>query len=121
LPPDVAKAVDDWISRQSEPLSRPEAIRRLLKIALKKGGKGAETSARLLIFPPKTLMSVDMALPDVFSVHVTEDGRWLITRALRVPPLWQNVRSRRMAGSHYRRISFPPCRSGAPLQRRRAA
>jgi hypothetical protein len=39
LPPDEAPAVDDWIAKQSEPLSRPEAIRRLLKIALKKSGK----------------------------------------------------------------------------------
>jgi hypothetical protein len=44
LPPDEAAAVDNWIAGQKEPLSRPEAIRRLLKIALKKGGKGPRLS-----------------------------------------------------------------------------
>jgi hypothetical protein len=39
LPPDELAAVDDWLSRESEPLSRPEAIRRLIKIALKKPRK----------------------------------------------------------------------------------
>ena len=37
LPPDELAAVDDWLSGQSEPLSRPETIRRLIKIALKEG------------------------------------------------------------------------------------
>jgi len=32
-------AVDEGLSEQKEPLSRPEAIRRLLKIALKKSRK----------------------------------------------------------------------------------
>jgi hypothetical protein len=39
LPPDELAAVDDWLSRESELLSRPEAIRRLIKIALKKPRK----------------------------------------------------------------------------------
>ena len=39
LPPDELAAVDDWLSGQREPLSRPEAIRRLIKIALKKPRK----------------------------------------------------------------------------------
>jgi hypothetical protein len=38
LPPDELAAVDDWLSAQKEPLSRPEAIRRLIRIALKKAG-----------------------------------------------------------------------------------
>ena len=36
MPPDELADVDDWISGQKTPLSRPVAIRRLLKIALKK-------------------------------------------------------------------------------------
>jgi hypothetical protein len=40
LPPDELVAVDGWLSKQKEPLSRPEAIRRLIRIALKKGGRG---------------------------------------------------------------------------------
>jgi hypothetical protein len=39
LPPDELAAVEDWLSEQKEPLSRPAAIRRLIKIALKKGRK----------------------------------------------------------------------------------
>jgi hypothetical protein len=39
LPPDELAAVDHWLSRQREPLSRPEAVRRLIKIALKKPRK----------------------------------------------------------------------------------
>jgi hypothetical protein len=38
LPPELAP-VDDWFSRESELLSRPKAIRRLIKIALKKPRK----------------------------------------------------------------------------------
>jgi hypothetical protein len=40
IPPDELAAVDDWIAEQGEPLSRGVAIRRLIRIALKKGGKG---------------------------------------------------------------------------------
>ena len=39
VPPDELADIDDWISGQREPLSRPEAIRRLIKIALKKSRK----------------------------------------------------------------------------------
>jgi hypothetical protein len=39
LPADELAAVDDQLSGQREPLSRPEAIRRLIKIALKKPRK----------------------------------------------------------------------------------
>ena len=34
LPPDELDAIDSWISMQKETLSRPEAIRRLIKVAL---------------------------------------------------------------------------------------
>ena len=40
IPPDELAAVDDWIAKQKEPLSRGVAIRRLIRMALKKGGKG---------------------------------------------------------------------------------
>jgi len=39
LPSDELAAVDGWLSAQKESLSRPEAIRRLIKIALKKPPK----------------------------------------------------------------------------------
>jgi hypothetical protein len=42
LPPRELAAIDSWISRQREPLSRPAAIRRLVEMSLenvKKGGK----------------------------------------------------------------------------------
>jgi hypothetical protein len=39
LPPDELAAIDDWLSEQKEPLSRPKAIRRLIKIAQKKPAK----------------------------------------------------------------------------------
>jgi hypothetical protein len=39
LPPDELAAVDDWLSGQKATLSRPEAIRRLIRIALKKAGR----------------------------------------------------------------------------------
>jgi hypothetical protein len=39
----------------------------------------ADDRARLLIFPPDALMSIDMTLPAVFSMHPTEEGRWFIT------------------------------------------
>jgi hypothetical protein len=44
LPPLTLAAIDGWIIRQKVELSRPEAIRRLVEMALegakKKGGKG---------------------------------------------------------------------------------
>ena len=39
LPPDELAAIDGWISKQKEPPSRPEAIRRLVAMALRKGRK----------------------------------------------------------------------------------
>ena len=42
LPPDELAAIDGWIDKQKETLSRPVAIRRLVEMALesaKKGGK----------------------------------------------------------------------------------
>lgn len=39
VPPDELAAIDGWITRQKEELSRPEAIRRLVKLALKKPRK----------------------------------------------------------------------------------
>jgi hypothetical protein len=35
MPPDELKPLDDWILKQKENLSRPEAIRRLLGITLR--------------------------------------------------------------------------------------
>ena len=43
VPPRELAAIDGWIEKQKETLSRPVAIRRLVAIALeaaKKGGKG---------------------------------------------------------------------------------
>ena len=43
VPPLTLAAIDGWIARQKVALSRPEAIRRLVEMALesaKKGGKG---------------------------------------------------------------------------------
>ena len=37
--PDMLRSIDAWIARQSEPLSRPEAIRRLLEQALEEKGR----------------------------------------------------------------------------------
>jgi len=34
--PDL-EMIDDWIGRQKEPFTRPEAIRRLVELGLKKG------------------------------------------------------------------------------------
>ena len=39
VPPDELAAIDAWIKKQVEDVSRPEAIRRLVATALKKGGK----------------------------------------------------------------------------------
>jgi hypothetical protein len=39
LPLDELAAIDGWIARQKEPLSRPVAIRRLVEIALKNSRK----------------------------------------------------------------------------------
>jgi hypothetical protein len=36
LPPANIEKLDKWIGKQSEPLSRPEAIRRLVERALQK-------------------------------------------------------------------------------------
>jgi hypothetical protein len=45
FPPDELDALDVWISKRDEELSRPEAVRRLVKIALasapKRGREGA--------------------------------------------------------------------------------
>jgi hypothetical protein len=35
LPPDQLAALDAWITRQDEDISRPEAIRRLIELGLK--------------------------------------------------------------------------------------
>ncbi len=42
LPPDALAAIDGWIRRQKEPLSRPEAIRRLVEIGLDTSKKGSK-------------------------------------------------------------------------------
>jgi hypothetical protein len=39
VPPDELAAVDAWIAKQPDKPSRPEALRRLAKIALAKGGR----------------------------------------------------------------------------------
>jgi hypothetical protein len=39
VPPDELAAVDAWIAKQPDKPSRPEALRRLAKIALTKGGR----------------------------------------------------------------------------------
>jgi hypothetical protein len=39
LPPAELAAVDGWISKQKDELSRPEAIRRLVEMGLKAKGK----------------------------------------------------------------------------------
>ena len=39
LSPEPLSEVDDWIRRQKEPYSRPEAIRRLVELGLKAKGK----------------------------------------------------------------------------------
>ena len=39
IPPDELAAIDAWIAKQRETLSRPVAIRRLAAIALKAKGK----------------------------------------------------------------------------------
>jgi len=39
LPPDELTALDAWIAKQPDKPSRPEALRRLAKIALAKGGR----------------------------------------------------------------------------------
>jgi metal-responsive CopG/Arc/MetJ family transcriptional regulator len=37
VPPQLLKTIDDWIARQKDAPSRPEAIRRLIEKALGKG------------------------------------------------------------------------------------
>jgi len=39
LQPDQLKALDGWISKQDEPLTRPEAMRAMLATVLKAKGK----------------------------------------------------------------------------------
>ena len=41
FPPDELSELDAWISRQDEELSRPEAVRRLVKAALSPNSAGA--------------------------------------------------------------------------------
>jgi hypothetical protein len=40
LPPDQLALLDRWIADQAEPLSRPEALRRLMIDALQRAGVG---------------------------------------------------------------------------------
>lgn len=40
--PDQAAAIDAWIEKQDEPVTRPEAIRRLVEIGLGKSGPPSE-------------------------------------------------------------------------------
>jgi hypothetical protein len=37
VPPDVLEGIDSWITKQKDDQSRPEAIRRLVELGLKKG------------------------------------------------------------------------------------
>jgi hypothetical protein len=43
FPPDELEALDVWISKQDEELSRPEAVRRLVKVALAAAPKRGRT------------------------------------------------------------------------------
>jgi hypothetical protein len=39
FPPEELEALDGWIAQQNEVLSRPEAVRRLVKAAIAGGGR----------------------------------------------------------------------------------
>jgi hypothetical protein len=56
LQPDDLSELDDWISEQDEPFTRPEAIRRLVEMGLK-----AQTPASPVSKPGRRLRARDLA------------------------------------------------------------